>query len=444
MISLDAVGSGGVAALRPPLQPLSLLTRSAVEASIKGLRRCAKLTIVKILFAVAPGYGLMLPIVPLMWAARAAGHEILIATTSEMTEVGARAGLPVVDVFPHRDVWSELVNAVFGGGDEADLPEEYRLANKEGNPFGLFTLTMTEGTLALGRVFGADLVIYTSDHAAGRLTAAALNLPGLEVGNRVSWSMRDEQFREKHETVGADAITQLLRAKLDIGDGNPTLVARIDPRPPSMGGLSADELDQRDGVPWWSMRFVPYNGGAVVPEWALRRPERPRVCVTLGTVVPIMSGTSTLTAAMAALGEMDVEVILAAGTADLSALGVLPDNVRSVGFLPLSTFLPSCSLIVHHGGSGTTAAPLHYGVPQLVMPSFADNFMSAQRVVERRVGLSLDVTVLDATGAPTVRSAVERLLSEPAFAAAAREVSAEMSTQPSPSAVIERLTAALA
>lgn len=92
-----------------------------------------------------------------------------------------------------------------------------------------------------------------------------------------------------------------------------------------------------------------------------------------------MAGTSNLSAAVDALGEMDVEVVLAAGTTDLSALGVLPGNVRSVGFLALSTFLPTCSLIVHHGGSGTTAAPLHYGIPQLVMPSFADNHMSAQR-----------------------------------------------------------------
>jgi UDP:flavonoid glycosyltransferase YjiC (YdhE family) len=85
-------------------------------------------------------------------------------------------------------------------------------------------------------------------------------------------------------------------------------------------------------------------------------------------------------------------------------------------------------------------APLHYGVPQLVMPSFADSFMSAQRVVDRGVGLSHDPKTVDAA---TVRRSVERLLAEPTFAAAAREVSAEMATQPSPSAVIERLTSAL-
>lgn len=136
---------------------------------------------------------------------------------------------------------------------------------------------------------------------------------------------------------------------------------------------------------------------------------------------------------------MDVEVILAAGKADLSALGELPNNVHSVGFLPLSTFLPTCDLIVHHGGSGTTAAPLHYGVPQLVLPGFADNHMSAQLVVDRGVGLSHDPTTVDV---PTMRATADQLLNDPAFASAAREVSAEMATQPSPTSVVERVVKA--
>jgi UDP:flavonoid glycosyltransferase YjiC (YdhE family) len=162
------------------------------------------------------------------------------------------------------------------------------------------------------------------------------------------------------------------------------------------------------------------------------------VCVTLGTVVPAMHGVSSLAVVLEALGGMDVEVVLAAGTADLSALGELPANVRSVGFLALSAFLPTCSLIVHHGGSGTTATPLHYGVPQLVLPSFADNPMSAARVVERGVGLSHDPT----TATPAaVRELAERLLGEPSFAAAAREVSVEMAGQPNPSSIIDRVVA---
>lgn len=391
----------------------------------------------KILFATAPGYGLTLPLIPLVWAARAAGHEVLLATTSEMTEVGAHAGLPVYDVFPQRDVWHDLMTTVRSKNPPEDLPEEYRLAMGTGNPFGLFTATMTEGTIQVGRAFGAELVVYTSDHAAGMLAAAALGVPALEVGNRVSWSLRDVDFRTDRDPLAGDELGTLLRGKLGIGDARPKVIARIDPRAPSMGGMAAGEedSDERDGAPWWSMRFVPFNGGTVVPEWALTRPDRPRIAVTLGTVVPAMSGVSSLKIVVEALGGMDVDVVLAAGTADLTELGELPANVNSVGFLPLSAFLPTCAAIVHHGGSGTTAAPLFYGVPQLVLPSFADNPLSAQRVVDRGVGLSHDPATVDVA---TVRAMVRRLLTEDAFRAAAQDVRAEMATQPSPSEVLAR------
>lgn len=357
-----------------------------------------------------------------------------MATTSQITEVVAGAGLAVVDVFPDRDVWNELVSEVAG-----------RIKNGDGaprNPFGLFTRTMTAGTIDAGRRFGADLVVYSSDHPCGRLASVALGRPALEVGNRVSWSMRDADFRARHRSFADDDVVGELRTRLGIPTDEPALIARIDPRPPSMGGLAGDEPDRHDGVPWWPMRFVPFNGGAVLPDWALRTPEVPRVCVTLGTVVPTMSGTSGLGVVLAALGGMDVEVVLAEGSADLGPLAdSLPANVRRVGYLPLSGFLPGCSLIVHHGGSGTTAAPLHYGVPQLVLPSFADNPMAAERVTARGVGLSHDPSAIDV---PTLRALAGRLLSEPAFARAAAEVAAEMANQPSLSTVIDRVTAALA
>jgi UDP:flavonoid glycosyltransferase YjiC (YdhE family) len=64
--------------------------------------------------------------------------------------------------------------------------------------------------------------------------------------------------------------------------------------------------------------------------------------------------------------------------------------------------------------------------------------MSAQRETDRGVGLSVDPTTADAS---TVRASLNRLLGEPAAFAAAREVRAEMATQPSPAAVIQRLAA---
>lgn len=375
----------------------------------------------RIIFATAPGYGLMMPIVPLVWAAQAAGHAARLATTGRMCGVAANAGLEVVDVCPGRDLWGQL-QSLAGKGPGGGPPS---------SPFRMFTEQMTPGTVDAAREFDADLVVYTSDHGSGELTATTLALPALEVGNRVSWSTRD-QGGPVSDISGVKAV----RTERGLADTVPELLARIDPRPPSMGGLAADEPDRRDGVPWWSMRYVPFNGGAVVEPWMRATPTRPRVLITLGTVVPSVAGTDVVSILLEALASLPVEVVLALGSASPPEGTPLPANVRATGYLPLSAVLPTCRLIIHHGGSGTTAAPLHFGVPQLVLPSFADNPLSAKRVSDRGVGLSHDPTTLDVE---TARSLTMRLLDEPTFSTEAAAVEAEMDRQPSPASIIRRV-----
>lgn len=128
----------------------------------------ARIRDMRILFPAAPGYGLMLPVVPLAWAARAAGHEVLIATTAHMAKVAAESGLSVVDVFPQRDVGEDLVAGAAGEVPAAPpltgVPEGYTDLVRAVRPFELFTLAMTRGTIEAGREFGADMVVFCSDH----------------------------------------------------------------------------------------------------------------------------------------------------------------------------------------------------------------------------------------------------------------------------------------
>jgi hypothetical protein len=74
-------------------------------------------------------------------------------------------------------MWAEVLAAVSSKAHPAQLPEEYRLAATDGDPFGLFTLTMTECTSAAGRGFSAEIVVHTSDHAAGRSTVGGRGRP---------------------------------------------------------------------------------------------------------------------------------------------------------------------------------------------------------------------------------------------------------------------------
>ncbi|MDH8660749.1 DUF1205 domain-containing protein, partial [Klebsiella pneumoniae] len=66
--------------------------------------------------------------------------------------------------------------------------------------------------------------------------------------------------------------------------GPPRDLAWIDVTPPSMSIL------KNDGEPVISMRYVPYNGGAVREPWWDRAPGRKRLLISLGTVKPMVDG----------------------------------------------------------------------------------------------------------------------------------------------------------
>merc|ERR1712083_181905 len=65
------------------------------------------------------------------------------------------------------------------------------------------------------------------------------------------------------------------------------------------------------------------------------------------------------------------------------------DNVLFVKTAPHEWLFPQCSTVVHHGGSGTTAASLRAGVPVIVTPCFGDQFDNAQLVSSNGVGIAM-------------------------------------------------------
>ncbi len=95
----------------------------------------------------------------------------------------------------------------------------------------------------------------------------------------------------------------------------------------------------------------------------------------------------------------------------------LPEWAHHVAYAPFSALLPRLSLLVHHGGIGTSAQALAAGIPQLVVPFAHDQFDNAARLrrlgVSRTVGVtsSFDewVTALhDLCGSPAVAAATRR------------------------------------
>lgn len=71
--------------------------------------------------------------------------------------------------------------------------------------------------------------------------------------------------------------------------------------------------------------------------------------------------------------------IVGAGWAGLGA-GALPSGWRVVRDAPHALLFPRTAVVVHHGGSGTTAQALRAGVPQVLLPLILDQFHHAHRL----------------------------------------------------------------
>ena len=116
---------------------------------------------------------------------------------------------------------------------------------------------------------------------------------------------------------------------------------------------------------------------------ALQRPDcalrviRQAVQLAGGAGVLLLAGGSALAAEWEAGAE-----VASAGTAGggvrCSRRGGL---MAVVGSLPHVPLFARCAAVLHHGGSGTTAAALLAGVPQIIMPFMFDQFQAAERMV---------------------------------------------------------------
>lgn len=69
--------------------------------------------------------------------------------------------------------------------------------------------------------------------------------------------------------------------------------------------------------------------------------------------------------------------------------GPLPGNMIAVPYAPFAWAFPRASVVVHHGGIGTTGQAMRAGKPALVMPFGGDQFDNAARVARLGAGRTI-------------------------------------------------------
>ncbi|HET9527108.1 MAG TPA: glycosyltransferase [Pyrinomonadaceae bacterium] len=103
--------------------------------------------------------------------------------------------------------------------------------------------------------------------------------------------------------------------------------------------------------------------------------------------------------------------------------GALPDNMIAVDYVSYESLMPRASVVVHHGGVGTTSHGLLAGVPTLIVPFAFDQSDNAEH--SQRLGVSRTV-YRDKYRARRVAKELGKLLHEPSYALRAKEVSRQL------------------
>ena len=186
---------------------------------------------------------------------------------------------------------------------------------------------------------------------------------------------------------------------------------------------------------WARERQAPAAWMAQVPV------DQPWVHVTEGTVhtrAPVLSRAAAL-----GLAGRDMQVIVSTGArgaeADLG-IGPLAPNVRLEHWtdIHLQDLLPRTRAVVTAGGGGIVMSALQHAVPLVIAPTDWDKPEIAQRVVESGAGVRLPRPEWTAEG---VRSAVERVIANRSYAAAARRLAEDFRRHDGPAEAAQLLCA---
>ena len=181
--------------------------------------------------------------------------------------------------------------------------------------------------------------------------------------------------------------------------------AKWDGRRPFIGTLTMDlTTDADDEVASWSAAGTP------------------PICFATGSI-PVESPADTVEMISAACAQLGERALVCFGGTDFSHVPHF-DHVKVVGPVNYAATFPACRAVVHHGGSGTTAASLRAGIPTLILWSSADQPYWGNQLKRLKVGTARRFST---TTRESLVADLRRILA-PQYAIRARELATRMTT----------------
>jgi UDP:flavonoid glycosyltransferase YjiC (YdhE family) len=165
--------------------------------------------------------------------------------------------------------------------------------------------------------------------------------------------------------------------------------------------------DRRSGA---YVGFISASSNGTPVRW--QSASRPRIFAYLRPSMP------RIAAILTALEESGAQVIVAmpGAGADLQRHFASTQVTLLGGAVPLAELLSGADLVVSYGGAGTIASSLLAGVPMLLVPQNAEQYLNSVLAAKLDAGILIDIRQEDSDVAP----ALARLLREPSYRLAAR------------------------
>ncbi|MBI5930881.1 MAG: glycosyltransferase [Chloroflexi bacterium] len=396
----------------------------------------------KILLSVLPASGHVNPMIAIAQALQREGHQIQIATDVSYHPQLQRAGLtPLIMPYPEGAIAQAL--------EYLRRPAGWLSQVKRHPPQSYFFMHLAELVAALVKhieTFQPDILLTDLNLYAGPIAAEVCRLPYASYcaivntlvspdappyGMGIDWYPENDVRRWLWPFYGLGMKAVLARYDRIVNRvrkhyGLPLVHGAMLAHSPYLALIPTTDVYEypRRAVPPQMMYIGPVTTserGEVHDDfdWAWLDDGRPTVYVSMGTIV---DGKDIFRNALEAARAADWKMVMAIGwEGDVQKYADAPPNVLVRNFVPQLALLGKVQAVVSHGGNNTVTETLLRGLPLIVIPNSADQPESAGRV--KASGAGIRMRPREATPR-RLRHAIEAILNEPSYRAAAHRIQA--------------------
>lgn len=378
----------------------------------------------RILFSSWPAYGHLLPMLPLIRAATAAGHEVRVASGADLASLIGARGLTAEVAGPTlAESYAAAAEANRRTGPETfnEMDPQRAALMAARTFFGAAAVRRSRDLLAVFDRWRPDLLVHDTVEVGG---AAAAQITGIPHVLHSYGPLVPAQAAFAREIGGTMA-----EAGLPDPTGAVFTAPYLDVCPPSLQPEGTD--------PWTDVLPLRPSAGEIIPGESLPAgftdmPNPATIYLTLGTVTN--QAPEVFRTVLDSAAEASVNVLVTTGPGvDPAEVAGGRSNVLAVPFVSQALVLPHCVAVVSHCGAGTMFGALTHGLPQLCLPQGTDQPANAAAVGQAGAGV---VLTPDRVDVESVAGALDRVLGDPAIRAAAQRVRAEIEQRPAAADVL--------